>query len=58
MILQGNIQYNLIGDIPGSSYFRVNSTTGMVFVAVNLRQDSTQFYQVIFVYCIKIICLL
>lgn len=43
--LIGNIQYNLIGDIPGSSYFRVNSTTGMVFVAVNLRQDSTQFYQ-------------
>ncbi|KAK3089813.1 hypothetical protein FSP39_006721 [Pinctada imbricata] len=42
--LIGQLQFVVVGDIPASSYFRVNMTTGEVFTNVDLRQDNRQVY--------------
>ena len=44
--LIGEIVYNVIGDIPATSYFTVNSSTGVVSARADLMLDNTINYVV------------
>lgn len=39
-MFQGEIVYELIGDYPAGSFFRVNRTTGLIDLYRDLRLDS------------------
>lgn len=44
--LLGTIVYRVLGDVPATSYFDVDSQTGAVSVKANLLQDRTLSYTV------------
>ena len=44
--LLGTIVYRVLGDVPATSYFDVDSLTGAVSVKANLLQDRTLSYTV------------